>query len=190
MFQSALHALLPRLPPVLPPARETSRTMCANLNARCPSVHPALPPLSHLVVICRHLPPTTLPQGGGRGHAAQTVAPLQTGCKICLAGTSLLESRRMRGWRNSPGRRAGDRPTCPQVEKVNELGHSLCCRGDQEQVKGKAEDPILGRKTSLITSSPLYTLLLHRLYFTGENLVNKNKRNAISLVPLTNPHQS
>lgn len=79
---------------------------------------------------------------------------------------------------------------CPQVEKVNELGHPLCCRGDQEQVKGKAEDPILGRKTSLITSSPLYPLLLHRLYFTGENLVNKNKRNAISLVPLTNPHQS
>ena len=79
---------------------------------------------------------------------------------------------------------------CSKVEKGDELGRPVCCRGDQEQVQGKAEDPILGRNTSLITSSPLYPLLLHRLYFTGENLVNKNKRNAISLVPLTNPHQS
>merc|ERR1719458_758762 len=74
MFQSALLALLllPRLPPVLPPARETSGTMCANRNARCPSVHPAQLPLSHLVVTCHHLPPTTL-QEGGRGLAARTV---------------------------------------------------------------------------------------------------------------------
>merc|ERR1719495_1185447 len=73
-FRSALLALLllPRLPPVLPPARETSGTMCANRNARCRSVHPARLPLSHLVVTCHHLQPTPLQQQeGGRELAAR-----------------------------------------------------------------------------------------------------------------------
>merc|ERR1711874_308628 len=46
--------------------------------------------------------------------------------------------------------------SCSQVEKVNELGHLVCCRGDQEQVKGKAEDPILSRMTSLMPELSLH----------------------------------
>lgn len=114
MFQSVLlvFLLLLHLPPVLPPAGETSRTMCANRNVMCLSVHPARPLLNHLEVTFHPLPPTTLQQGEGRGHAAQMVAALLTGFKIFLAGTSLLESRRMRGWQSQVrGRQTGDRPT-------------------------------------------------------------------------------
>merc|ERR1719249_439509 len=117
MFLSARPVLLLLLllpsksrPPAPQPARETSGTMCAKRNARCQSVHPARLPLSHLVATCHHLQPTTLlqEQGGGRGLAAPMVAPQPTGCRIWLAGTSLLESRRMRGWQNN--RQAGGQP--------------------------------------------------------------------------------
>jgi len=113
MFQSVLlvFLLLLHLLPVLPPAGETFRTMCANRNVMCLSVHPARPHLSHLADTFHPLPLTTLQQGVEREHAAQMVAPLLTGCKIYLAGTSLLESRRMRGWQSQVrGRQAGDRP--------------------------------------------------------------------------------
>merc|ERR1712037_536186 len=117
----------PECPPCSPPPPPTCSATCKrNIKnnvckpecevPECPPCSPPLEPPGG------YLPPPALPQGGGRGHAAQTVAPLQTGCKICLAGTSLLESRRMRGWRNSPGRRAGDRPTLPPSRESQRTG--------------------------------------------------------------------
>merc|ERR1712037_556841 len=166
MIQSALHALLPRLPPVLPPARETSRTMCANLNARCPSVHPAHPPLSHLVVICHHLP---CRRGEGEGTQLKQSHPCKQGAKSAWQEQVCSKAEECEAGETVQDVEQGTGQPCPQVEKVNELGHPLCCRGDQEQVKGKAEDPILGRKTSLNTSSPLYI----RHFYTDFTLLGR-----------------
>ena len=60
---------------------------------------------------------------------------------------------------------------CSKVEKGDELGRPVCCWGDQEQVQGKAEDPLIGPTTFLMVELSL-VLHIYVLLFRQNHVLN------------------